>query len=47
MEWEVTYKDTFEADTEEMAYEKLLEYLEKCVRYGDVSVFNFVGVKDD
>ena len=44
--WEVTFKDIIEADSEEMAYEKLLEYLEDCVKYKDVSVFNFYKEKD-
>ena len=44
--WEVTFKDIIEADSEEMAYEKLLEYLEDCVKHKDVSVFNFYKEKD-
>lgn len=30
-----------EADTEEDAYDKFLDYLAECVRYGDVTVFDF------
>lgn len=30
-----------EASTEEEAYEKFLDYLAECVRYGDVTVFDF------
>jgi len=30
-----------EAESEEEAYENLLEYLAECVRYGDVTVFDF------
>ena len=43
--WEVTFKDQIEADTEEEAYKKLLEYLEECVRYEDVTVFNFLEME--
>lgn len=30
-----------EAESEEEAYEKLLDYLAECVRYKDVTVFDF------
>ena len=30
-----------EADSEEEAYDKFLDYLAECVRYGDVTVFDF------
>jgi len=44
--WEITFKDNIEADNEEMAYDKLLEYLEDCVKNRDVSVFNLYKEKD-
>ena len=46
MMWEITFKDTIEADSEEMAYKKLLKYLEDCVKYKDVTVFNFYKEKE-
>lgn len=32
---------SIEAESEEDAYEKLLDYLAECVRHGDVTVFDF------
>ena len=46
MMWEITFKDSIEADTEEMAYNKLLEYLANCVHNGDVTAFNFYKEKE-
>ena len=37
----VTCDFSIEAESEEDAYEKLLDYLAECVRYGDVTVFEF------
>ena len=37
----VYYIDEVEAETEEGAYDKTLEYLRDCVNYGDVSLFNY------
>lgn len=37
----VTCDFEIEAESEEYAYEKLLDYLAECVRYGDVTVFGF------
>ena len=45
--FEITYKDVIEAETEEEAIEWLFEYLNDCVRDGDVSVFNFYELKEN
>lgn len=37
----VTCDFVIDAESEEDAYEKLLDYLAECVRYGDVTVFEF------
>lgn len=37
----VEFYDTFEAKTEKEAYKLLLEYLETCVKYQDVTGFVF------
>jgi hypothetical protein len=37
----VYYIDEVIAETEEDAYEKTLEYLNDCVKNGDVSAFNY------
>jgi hypothetical protein len=39
--FEVTYRDEFEANTEEEAYDKFLTYLEDCVIDRDITVFQF------
>jgi ATP-dependent Zn protease len=39
--FEVTFNDWIEADTEEEAWDKLLDYLSECVQYRDVTVFEF------
>lgn len=36
---------SIEAESEEDAYEKLLDYLSECVRYGDVTIFDFEEFK--
>lgn len=36
-----------EADTEEEAYDNFLDYLAECVRYGDVTVFDFEERKEE
>ena len=43
--FEITYKDEIEVESEEDAYEWLLQYLNECVRNGDVSVFNFYEIR--
>jgi hypothetical protein len=48
--FEVTYRDEFEANTEEEAYDKFLAYLTDCVIDSDITVFQFYelpGVSDD
>jgi hypothetical protein len=45
--WIVTYTDEIEADTEEQAYQHILAYLEECVRYDDVTAFDFKEVKQN
>lgn len=37
----VYYIDEVVAETEEEAYDKTLNYLKDCVKYGDVSLFNY------
>jgi len=37
----VEFYDTFEAENKEEAYKLLLNYFETCVKYQDVSGFNF------
>ena len=43
----VKFNDWIEADTEEEAYDKFLDCLAECVRYGDVTVFDFEEVKEE
>lgn len=45
MKYLVTFKDEFEADSEEQAYDQLLVYLGDCVRNADVVAFDFKEVK--
>jgi hypothetical protein len=40
-EFVVTCDFIVEAESEENAYEKLLDYLAECVQYGDVTAFEF------
>ena len=42
----VTFKDEFEATSEQDAYDKLLVYLGDCVRYEDVVAFDFKEMKE-
>lgn len=39
--YKVTFTDTIKANTEEDAYGELLDYLSECVRFGDVTAFDF------
>jgi len=39
--YKVTFTETTQANTEEEAYDKLLGYLSECVRFGDVTAFDF------
>jgi hypothetical protein len=41
MEFEVVFRDVIEANSEEEAYDKFLEYLAECVKYGDITTFDF------
>lgn len=43
----VSFRDTFEnCESEEQAYDALIEYLSICVRYGDVDGFDFELIED-
>jgi hypothetical protein len=39
--YKVTFTDTIKANTEDDAYGELLDYLSDCVRFGDVTAFDF------
>lgn len=39
--YKVTFTDTIKANTEDDAYGELLNYLSECVRFGDVTAFDF------
>jgi hypothetical protein len=43
----VEFYDTFEAENEEEAYKLLLNYLETCIKYQDVTGFNFFSDEND
>ena len=47
MKIEVAYKDIFEnCETEEQAWDALLEYLRDVVRYEDLTGFSFKEIKE-
>lgn len=47
MKFNITFSDTFEeCESEEQAIDALLEYLNQCVHYEDVSAFNIEQIKD-
>ena len=46
-EFIVKCDSVIEADTEEEAYDNFLDYLAECVRYGDVTVFDFEERKQE
>ena len=46
MQIKVTFKDVFYVESEEHAYEALLEYLANCITHGDVTAFNFEEMKE-
>lgn len=54
MKYKVTFEDLFyipdgfdpKEDSEEFVYEALLDYLNECVRNGDVTAFKFEEVKE-
>jgi len=39
--YKVTFTETIKASTEDDAYGELLDYLSECVRFGDVTAFDF------
>lgn len=41
----VKFEGVIEAESEEEAYADFLDYLAECVRYGDVTTFDFVERK--
>ena len=43
----VKFNDWIEADTEEEAWDKWLDYLAECVEDKDVTVFDFEEVKEE
>lgn len=46
MKFEITFKDVFEnVESEEQAYDILLDYLNECVKYEDITAFNFKEIK--
>lgn len=42
--YKITFNDEIEANSEEEAYDKLLEWIKDCVEYGDVCAFDFEEV---
>ena len=47
MKFQVTFNDVFEnCESEEQAYDALLEYLSNVVRFGDVTAFDFKLVEE-
>lgn len=45
--FQIKFNDTIEADTEEEAWDKWLDYLAECVQYRDITVFDFEEVKEE
>ena len=41
MKIEITFRDEQEDDSIELCIEHFMQYLRECVKYGDVSAFNF------
>ena len=39
--FEISFEDIIQAETEEEAYDMLLDYLAECVQMGDVTAFKF------
>jgi hypothetical protein len=45
MRFKVTFEDIFDGvESEEQAYDVLLDYLNDCVKHEDVTAFNFVEI---
>jgi hypothetical protein len=48
MKFQVTFDDVFEnCESEEQAYDALLDYLSEVVRFEDVTAFNFKKLSDE
>jgi predicted kinase len=45
--FEITFKDEIEVENEEEAIDALIQYLNDCVQFKDVSVFNFYKLKEN
>ena len=45
--FEITFKDELEVENEEEAVDALIQYLNDCVRFQDVSVFNIYKLKEE
>jgi hypothetical protein len=45
--FEVTFKDEIEVENEEEAIDALIQYLNDCVKFQDVSVFNIYKLKEE
>lgn len=46
--FKVTFEDVFGMyETEEQAYDALLEYLNDCVKFEDVTAFNFEEINEE
>ena len=45
--FEITFRDEIEVENEEEAVDALIQYLNDCVRFQDVSVFNFYELKEN
>ena len=46
MKIKITFEDIFDVESEEQAYDILLEYLNDCVKHEDVTGFEFEEVKE-
>lgn len=42
MKYKIVFNDIIEADSEDEAYDELLQYLQNCVDNSDVTAFTFV-----
>jgi hypothetical protein len=45
--FEITFKDEIEVENEEEVIDSLIQYLNDCVRFQDVSVFNIDKLKEN
>lgn len=47
MKYKITFQDIFEGvESEEQAYDALLDYLKDCVKYEDATAFNFEHIEE-